>query len=96
MTAAGAVARLTRLPTEVPDLGPVATFCFVTEHTRRFAEDIVRYADVAELVILPAPQVEAIMPTDFAHAHELIAAARGRARSRLARGGNVVQLRRAA
>jgi NTE family protein len=59
---------------------------------RRFAEDVVRYADAAELVILTAPQLEGIMPSDFGHAHELIAQGLARARSVLPRGGEVVQL----
>jgi NTE family protein len=84
---------LSRAPHGVLAAGAAAMFRALTQ---RFAEDIVRYADAAELLILPAPQVEAIMPTDFAHAHELIAAARARARSRLARRGKVVRLRRAA
>jgi NTE family protein len=64
--------------------------------TRRFAEDVVRYANAAELVILPAPRVEGIMPTDFGHADELIAGGRARARSMLADSRNAVQLQRVA
>jgi NTE family protein len=84
---------LSRAPHGVLALGAAALSRALT---RRFAEDVVRYADAAELVILPAPRAEGIMPTDFGHAHELIAAGRARARSMLARSGNVVQLRRAA
>jgi NTE family protein len=84
---------LTRAPHGVLGLGAAALSLALT---RRFAEDVVRYADAAELVILPAPQVEGIMPTDFGHAHELIVVGRARARSMLARSGNVVQLRRVA
>ncbi len=62
---------------------------------RRLEEDVVRYADAAELVILPAPQLEGIMPTDFGHAHDLIAEGRALARSLLRGGGEVVQLQRA-
>jgi NTE family protein len=53
--------------------------------TRRFAEDVARYADVVDLKILQAPRVEDIMPTDFRHADELIAHGLRAARTSLAR-----------
>jgi NTE family protein len=64
--------------------------------TRRFAEDVVRYADAAELVVLPAPRLDGITPTDFGHADELIATGLQRARMLLARGHSVVRFPRAA
>jgi NTE family protein len=64
--------------------------------TRRFTEDVDRYADAAELVVLPAPRVDGIMPTDFGHADELIAMGLRRARVLLARGHRVVPFPRAA
>jgi hypothetical protein len=60
----------------------------------------VRYSNVADLVILPCPPIEPIMPTDFSHTDELIAGGRELARTVLkgssAGSGNVVPLRRAA
>jgi membrane-bound lytic murein transglycosylase MltF len=64
--------------------------------TRRFADDLVRYADSVELTVLPAPRVERIMPTAFGHADELIAGGLSLARTTLARTDRVVPLRRAA
>lgn len=58
--------------------------------TRRFAEDVARYADVVDLKILQAPRVEDIMPTDFRHADELIAHGLRAARTSLARRGKVI------
>jgi NTE family protein len=51
---------------------------------RRFAEDLVRYSDVAELIVLPSPNAALTMPTDFSHADELIEEAFRRARALLA------------
>jgi hypothetical protein len=64
--------------------------------TRRFAEDVARYAHSVELTILSATRVEGIMPTDFGHADELIADGLSVARTSLARRDQVVQLRPAA
>ena len=64
--------------------------------TRRFAEDVTRYADSVDLKVLPAPGVEGIMPTDFGHADELIADGLRATRATLARPSRVVPLRRAA
>jgi NTE family protein len=62
--------------------------------TRRFAEDVARYSGAAELVILSAPQLGGIMPTDFGHAEELIAAGLRRARMVLTPSDRVAQLAR--
>ena len=85
--------RLTRAPRGVLAAGVTAVSRAIT---RRFAQDVVRYADAAELVILPAPQLAGIMPTDFGRADELIAEGLGRARMTLARSHRIVQLPRAA
>ncbi len=64
--------------------------------TRRLADDIVRYADEAELIVLAASQLGGILPTDFGHADELIDRALKRTRALLAQRGRVVPLTRAA
>jgi NTE family protein len=64
--------------------------------TRRFTEDVARYADSVDLTILSATRVEGIMPTDFGHADELIADGLRAARTTLARRARVVPLRAAA
>jgi NTE family protein len=64
--------------------------------TRRFADDVARYAGLVDLKILQAPRVEDIMPTDFGHADELIADGLRVARTSLARRGKVISLRAAA
>ena len=51
----------------------------------RFAQDVVRYSDSAELTVLPTPDAEDIMPTDFSRAYELIADGFSLARSALTR-----------
>ncbi|HME02953.1 MAG TPA: patatin-like phospholipase family protein [Solirubrobacteraceae bacterium] len=63
--------------------------------TQRFASDLVRYADAAELIVLPPP-VGGILPADFAHAEELIAEGLERARAALARHLRPAALRLAA
>jgi NTE family protein len=63
--------------------------------THRVAEDLARYRDDAELVILPAPDLEGIMPTDFGRAEELIGEGLVRAREVLRRR-TLVPLQRAA
>jgi NTE family protein len=40
--------------------------------TRRLQEDVARYGDVVELIVLPAPNLPGLLPTDFGHADELI------------------------
>jgi NTE family protein len=55
--------------------------------TRLFGErlrgDLIRYADAAELVVLPAANPDDVQPTDFGHADELILAALDAARTTL-------------
>jgi NTE family protein len=51
---------------------------------RRMEDDLVRYADAAELIVLP-PAAADVLPTDFGHADELIADALAGARLRLRR-----------
>jgi NTE family protein len=78
--------------------GVVASAVAAVSHalTRRFAEDVARYAHSVDLKILSAPRLEGIMPTDFGHADELIAQGLSAARTSLARRDRVVQLRPAA
>jgi NTE family protein len=52
---------------------------------RRLADDIVRYSEAAELIVLPSPRADGITPMDFGHAQELIAESFGRAHAVLAR-----------
>lgn len=61
----------------------------------RLEEDLVRYADAAELIVLPSPIAE-ILPTDFGHGEELIADALKAARLRLRRRSRPVAMARAA
>jgi NTE family protein len=51
--------------------------------TRRFAEDVNRYADSVDITILPAPSVQRVMPTDFGRSNELIVAGLSAARAAL-------------
>ncbi len=60
--------------------------------TRRLADDLVRYADAAELIVLPSPE-GGILPADFGHAEELIAEGRERAHAMLARRTRPAALR---
>jgi NTE family protein len=85
--------RLTRAPR-----GVVAASLNAALHalTRRFVEDVDRYASAVELTILPAPALEGILPSDFGHTDELIADGLRGARAMLARGGRQLQLARAA
>jgi NTE family protein len=85
--------RLTRPPRGALAAGVTAVSRALT---RRFAEDVARYANAAELVVLPAPQLDGIMPTDFGHADELITSGLRRARTLLASGHRVARLPRAA
>jgi len=64
--------------------------------THRLAEDLVRYRQRAELVVLPAPDLPPIMPSDFGHADELVSEGLRRGRAALGRTHAVVPLRRAA
>jgi hypothetical protein len=56
----------------------------------------VRYADSVQLTIIPTPPNEVVMPTDFAHADQLINAGLRSGRSMLARTTQFPPLRRAA
>jgi NTE family protein len=62
--------------------------------TRRFAEDVIFYAESVDLKVLPAPRVQGIMPIDFSHADELIADGLGATRAMFAPTGQVLTLRR--
>ncbi len=64
--------------------------------TYRLVEDLARYRHDAELVVLPAPAVDGIMPTDFGHAEELVSEGLRRGREVLGRDRKVVPLRQAA
>jgi NTE family protein len=48
---------------------------------RRLADDIVRYRDAAELIVLPPPCPVRVQPMDFGHAESLIASALAESRS---------------
>jgi NTE family protein len=63
--------------------------------SRRFEEDLVRYTDAAELIVLPAPSTE-ILPTDFDHADELITESLYASRLRLRDRAPSARLKRAA
>ena len=85
-------------PLERPPRGVVASAVAAVSRaiSRRFAEDVARYADSVDLRILSAPRVEGIMPTDFGRADELIADGLSVTRASLARRDRVVHLRPAA
>jgi NTE family protein len=53
--------------------------------TRRLEEDIARYEDVVDLIVLPAPTLPGLLPTDFGHADELVAQGLHRTRAELRR-----------
>ena len=78
--------------------GAVASAVAALSHaiTRRFREDVARYANSVDLKILAATRVEGIMPTDVSHADDLIADGLNVARTILAGDDRVVQLRPAA
>jgi NTE family protein len=63
---------------------------------RRLDEDIARYRDHAELIVLPAPDVCGILPSDFSHTSELISEGLRSARALLARSPARPRLQRAA
>jgi len=89
----GGTAPLARAPR-----GAVASAVAAASHaiTRRFADDVARYAGSVDLRVLPAPRVDGLMPTDFGHADELIAHGLSAARASLAPRCQVVPLRAAA
>jgi NTE family protein len=62
----------------------------------RLVDDLARYRHDAELVVLPAPAVGTIMPTDFGHAEELVGDGLRRGREVLGRDRCVFPLRQAA
>jgi NTE family protein len=62
----------------------------------RLAQDILRYSDCVELTVLPTPDAEDIMPTDFGRADELIADGFSLARSALTRPRRPLTLAHAA
>jgi len=62
----------------------------------RLVEDLARYRHDAELVVLPAPAVGRIMPTDFGPAEELVSEGLRRGRELLGGDRSVVSLRQAA
>lgn len=65
--------------------------------TRRLEEDLARYRDVVDLILLPAPSLPGLLPTDFGHADELIEHGLHRGRAELRRHHAPAQsLRRAA
>ncbi len=74
--------RLPRVPRGVLGAGVAAIARAVG---RRFDEDILRYADLIDLLIVPPAAVTGILPTDFGHADDLIAAGRAAACATLRR-----------
>lgn len=84
--------RLTRVPRGAIAAGIIALSRAITQ---RFANDLVRYADAAELIVLPSPD-GGILPADFGHAEELIAEGLERARAMLKRRLQPAALRLAA
>jgi NTE family protein len=81
--------RLTRPPRGV--LGATMTAVARTI-SRRFEEDLTRYADAAELIILPSPATGGVLPTDFSRAEELIAEGLRTARAVLLRTRRLVPM----
>jgi len=73
--------RLVRVPRGAIAAGVIALSRGINQ---RFANDLVHYADAAELVVLPSPD-GGILPADFGHAEELIAGGLERGRAMLAR-----------
>jgi NTE family protein len=75
----------TRL-TEPPRGAVVSAVVAITRAiTRRLEEDVAWAADHAEVIVLPGPALEGVLPTDFARADELIEEALRRSRTVLAR-----------
>jgi len=62
--------RLCRLPRGALASGVAAVSRAIGQ---RLADDLIRYRDQAELIMLPPPAVSGILPTDFGHTEELIA-----------------------
>ncbi|HME01952.1 MAG TPA: patatin-like phospholipase family protein [Solirubrobacteraceae bacterium] len=84
--------RLTQAPRGAFGAGVAALSRAINQ---RFANDLVHYADAAELIVLPSPD-GGILPADFGHAEELIAEGLERAEAMLARRMQSVALRLAA
>jgi glycosyltransferase involved in cell wall biosynthesis len=59
---AAAVERLTGLPTILPDLGALGTFCFVSKHTRRRAEEVLGWHFPRAVVAYPGIDPAEISP----------------------------------
>ena len=74
--------RLTRMPRGALAAGVAALSRAIGQ---RLADDVARYADSAKLIVMPAPEVSGIMPTDFGHAEDLIAEGLRRSRAMLSR-----------
>ena len=55
----------------------------------RLELDLARYADAAELIVLPAPNPRQVQPTDFEHSSHLIGEAHAAARAVLAQRASV-------
>ncbi len=72
--------RLVRIPRGAIAAGVIALSRTINQ---RFANDLLHYADAAELIVLPAPD-GGILPADFGHTEDLIADGLKRARSMLA------------
>ena len=73
--------RLLRVPRGAIAAGVIALSRGINQ---RFANDLVHYADAAELLVLPSPD-GGILPADFSHTAELIAEGLERARAMLPR-----------
>ncbi len=81
--------RLARVPRGAIAAGVIALSRGINQ---RFANDLVHYADAAELIVLPSPD-GGILPADFGHADELIAEGLERARATLTRARQPAALR---
>jgi NTE family protein len=84
--------RLIRAPRGAISAGVIALSRAITQ---RFANDLVQYADAAELIVLPSPD-GGVLPADFRHAEALITEGLQRARTMLARRRQPATLRLAA
>ncbi len=81
--------RLTQVPRGAVAAGVVALSRAIN---RRLADDLLHYADAAELIVLPSPD-GGILPADFSHAEELIDESLERASTMLARRTQPAPLR---
>jgi len=85
-------ARLTEAPRGAVGSAAVAIMRAVS---RRLTDDVAWASDHAEVVVLPGPGLEGVLPTDFSRADELIGEALRRARPVLARHASRRRLRAA-